>query len=439
MFGKPEAPVAQPERTRHQAAAIPADLPVWKKVLRIAGPGMLVAVGYMDPGNWATDIEAGSRFGYNLLFVVLLSSVAAMVLQCFTARMGIATGKDLAELTRERYSRASSRIQWLFAELSITCCDLAEVLGSALAFKLLLGVPLGWGVALTAFDTLIILGLRNRGMARIEAIVLGLVLTVAACFLVEMFLVRPHWPDVAAGFVPRWQSLSSREPLYLAIGILGATIMPHNLYLQSAMVQNRVIEPDHAARLSAIRLTRVDTIGSLTVAMLINAAILILAGAAFHHTGRHAVSDIGDAYQLLAPIAGTTAAAVIFGIGLLASGQSSTFTGTLAGQVILEGFLGVRMPDWQRRLITRALALVPAFIGVAVLGDKAIGTLLVASQVVLSAQLPFAMYPLIRFTSSRELMGPFVNPRLVAVGGWLLFGMISAANIWLVVQVVLGR
>lgn len=438
MFGNPEAAHARPEHTRQQSAAIPADLPLWKKLLRIAGPGMLVAVGYMDPGNWATDIEAGSKFGYALLFVVLLSSVVAMVLQCFTARMGIATGKDLAQLTRDHYSRRASTVQWLFAELSITCCDLAEVLGSALAFKLLLGVPLEWGVALTAFDTLIILGLKNRGMGRIEAIVLGLVMTVALCFLVEMFLVKPYWPDVAAGFMPTWQALSSREPLYLAIGILGATIMPHNLYLQSAMVQNRVIEPDHASRLSAIRLTRVDTIGSLTVAMFINAAILILAGAAFHHHGKHDVADIGDAYQLLAPIAGTTAAAIIFGVGLLASGQSSTFTGTLAGQVILEGFLRIRMPDWQRRLITRALALIPAFIGVAILGDKAIGTLLVASQVVLSAQLPFAMYPLIRFTSNRGLMGPFTNPAWLAIIGWVLFAIISAANVWLVVQLAFG-
>jgi manganese transport protein len=431
-------PTATADPTRHRADAIPADLPLWKQLLRIAGPGMLVAVGYMDPGNWATDIEAGSKFGYSLLFVVLLSSVAAMVLQCFTARMGIATGKDLAQLTREHYSPGASRIQWVLAELSITCCDLAEVLGSALAFKLLLGVPLAWGVALTAFDTLIILGLKNRGMGRIEAIVLGLVMTVALCFLVEMVLVQPNWADVAAGFVPRWQALSSREPLYLAIGILGATIMPHNLYLQSAMVQNRVIAPEHDARLNAIRLTRVDTIGSLTVAMLINAAILILAGAAFHHHGQRGVSDIGDAYRLLAPIAGTTAAAVIFGIGLLASGQSSTFTGTLAGQVILEGFLGIRMPDWQRRLVTRALALVPAFIGVMILGDNAIGTLLVASQVVLSAQLPFAMYPLIRFTSNAALMGRFANPRWLAIIGWTLFAIISAANAWLVVQLTTG-
>jgi manganese transport protein len=414
---------------------ISADTPLWKKLFRFAGPGLLVAVGYMDPGNWATDIEAGSRYGYSLLSVVLLSSLVAMALQCFTARMGIATGKDLAQLTHGEYSRSASRVQWLLAELSIVCCDLAEVLGSALAFKLLFGLSLPWGVALTALDTMIVLGLKGRGFRTVEAIVLGLVTTVGVCFMVEMFLVKPYWPDVAIGFVPSWQVFSSREPLYLAIGILGATIMPHNLYLHSSIVQTRVLGDDAAARWSAIRLTRVDTIASLMLALAINAAILILAGAAFHGHGHRQVADIGDAYKLLAPVAGTTAAAIIFGIGLFASGQSSTFTGTIAGQVIMDGFLQLKIPCWQRRLITRALALIPAFIGVLWLGDRAIGTLLVASQVVLSAQLPFAMYPLIRFTSSHRLMGEFVNPRWLTSIAWVMFATISAANAWLVLQV----
>ncbi|MBB3228492.1 manganese transport protein [Luteibacter sp. Sphag1AF] len=411
------------------------DQPFWKQLSRFLGPGLLVAVGYMDPGNWATDIEAGSRYGYQLLFVVVLSSLAAIVLQCLAARLGIATGKDLARLSSERYAPGIARTQWILAEISIIACDLAEVLGSALAFHLLFGVSLPVGVALTALDTFLVLGLQGRGFRRVEAIVLGLVGTIAICFVVELFLIRPLWPDVAAGFLPSLDVLSSREPLYLAIGILGATIMPHNLYLHSSIVQTRMVGRDDAGRLRAVRLTRIDTIVSLLIALVINAAILILAGAAFHATGRHDVADISDAHELLAPIAGTTLAAVIFAIGLFASGQSSTFTGTIAGQVIMDGFLRIKLPCWQRRLITRVLALVPALIGVLWLGDRAVGQLLVGSQVVLSLQLPFAMYPLIRFTDDRALMGRFANSRLVSVSAWVLFVVISAANAWLVLQV----
>jgi manganese transport protein len=409
------------------------DLPWWKKALRFAGPGLLVSVGYMDPGNWATDIEAGSRFGYRLLFVVLLSSLAAMLLQCLAARLGIATRKDLAQLSSQRYPKALGRAQWVLAELSIISCDLAEVLGSALAFKLLFGVSLPVGVALTALDTFIVLGLQGQGFRRVESIILGLVGTIGICFVVQLFLVGPDWHAVAAGFVPSLHALDSREPLYLAIGILGATIMPHNLYLHSSIVQTRAVSGE-TGKWAAIRLTRVDTICSLSLALLINAAILIVAAGAFHATGRHDVADIGDAYQLLAPIAGTTVASIAFAIGLFASGQSSTFTGTIAGQVIMDGFLQMKLPCWQRRLITRGLAIIPAFIGVIVMGDRAIGALLVASQVVLSVQLPFAMYPLIRFTDDRALMGPFANTRLVSVAAWLLFVTISAANAWLVAQ-----
>lgn len=413
---------------------VPADLPWWKKVARFAGPGLLVSVGYMDPGNWATDIEAGSRFGYRLLFVVLLSSLAAMMLQCLAARLGIATRKDLARLSSERYPKAIGRIQWVLAEISIISCDLAEVLGSALAFKLLFGVSLPVGVALTALDTFIVLGLQGRGFRRVEAIILGLVGTIGLCFVVQLFLVGPDWAAVAKGFIPSLHAVSAQEPLYLAIGILGATIMPHNLYLHSSVVQTRAVSGTEGKR-EAIRLTRLDTIGSLSLALLINAAILVVAAAAFHGTGRTDVADIGDAYELLAPIAGTTLAAIAFAIGLFASGQSSTFTGTIAGQVIMDGFLHFKLPCWQRRLITRGLAVVPAFIGVTAMGDRAIGELLVASQVVLSIQLPFAMYPLIRFTDDRELMGGFANTRLVSCVAWLLFATISLANVWLVAQV----
>lgn len=413
---------------------VPAELPWWKKVARFAGPGLLVSVGYMDPGNWATDIEAGSRFGYRLLFVVLLSSLAAILLQCLAARLGIATRKDLARLSSERYPKAVGRVQWVLAEISIISCDLAEVLGSALAFKLLFNVSLPVGVALTALDTFIVLGLQGQGFRRVEAIILGLVGTIGICFVVQLFLIGPDWAAVAAGFVPSLHALSSREPLYLAIGILGATIMPHNLYLHSSIVQTRAASGEEGKRV-AIRLTRIDTIASLCLALLINAAILIVAASAFHRTGRTDVADISDAYQLLAPIAGTTVAALAFAIGLFASGQSSTFTGTIAGQVIMDGFLQMKLPCWQRRLITRGLAIIPAFIGVVTMGDRAIGALLVASQVVLSLQLPFAMYPLIRFTDDRGLMGVFANTRLVSYSAWFLFVAISAANIWLVAQV----
>ncbi|WP_213950140.1 Nramp family divalent metal transporter [Luteibacter sp. dw_328] len=413
---------------------VPAGLPWWKKAARFAGPGLLVSVGYMDPGNWATDIEAGSRFGYRLLFVVLLSSLAAILLQCLAARLGIATRKDLARLSSERYPKAVGRVQWVLAEISIISCDLAEVLGSALAFKLLFNVSLPVGVALTALDTFIVLGLQGQGFRRVEAIILGLVGTIGICFVVQLFLIGPDWAAVAAGFVPSMHALSSREPLYLAIGILGATIMPHNLYLHSSIVQTRAVSGEEGKR-AAIRLTRVDTIASLCLALLINAAILIVAASAFHRTGRTDVADISDAYQLLAPIAGTTVAAMAFAIGLFASGQSSTFTGTIAGQVIMDGFLQMKLPCWQRRLITRGLAIIPAFIGVVTMGDRAIGALLVASQVVLSLQLPFAMYPLIRFTDDPGLMGVFANSRLVSYSAWFLFVVISAANLWLVAQV----
>jgi manganese transport protein len=415
---------------------VPPVMPAWKKLLRFAGPGLLISVGYMDPGNWATDIQAGSQYGYGLLFVVLLSSLAAIVLQCLSARLGLVTGKDLAVLSRARYSPPVVGAMWVMAELAIVATDLAEVLGSALAFKLLLGVSLPWGVLLTTLDTLIVLGLKGRGFRQIEAIILGLVATIGLCFFVELAFVPTDWQAVAAGFLPRISLLSSEQPLYLAIGILGATVMPHNLYLHSSIVQTRMVKSDRASVGEAIRLARFDTIGSLVLALIVNAAILILAGSAFHFSGHAGVADIEDAYHLLDPIAGTAAAGILFGLALFASGQSSTFTGTIAGQVILEGFLKLSIPCWQRRLITRALALGPALAGVLLLGDNAIGRMLVLSQVVLSLQLPFAIWPLIRFTSRPDLMGEFANSVPTRVVSWGLFGVISAANAWLVLQVV---
>jgi manganese transport protein len=410
--------------------------PFFKRVLRFAGPGLLISIGYMDPGNWATAIEAGSRYGYSLLFVVLLASLAGMTVQCLCSRLGIATGRDLAQLSRERYSTRASRTQWLLAEISIIATDLAEVLGCALAFHLLLGCSLTVGIAITAFDTLLVLALQNRGFRRLEAIMLVLVGTIGACFFVELVLIKPYWPDVFRGFTPSLSAISDAAPLYLAIGILGATVMPHNLYLHSSIVQTRLVGKDLASRRDAIKLARIDTIGSLALALLVNAAILVLAAAAFHQTGHTEVVEIQDAYHLLDPLVGGAFASVLFGIALLASGQSSTFTGTIAGQVIMEGYLNLRIPCWQRRLITRGLALVPAFVGVWLMGDAAVGKLLVLSQVVLSLQLPFALYPLIRMTNDKQLMGPFVNRLPTRVLAWGLFTVISGANCWLIVQML---
>ncbi len=421
---------------------VPESYPLWKKIVRYAGPGLLVSVGYMDPGNWATAIQGGSQFGNQLLFVVVLSSLAAIVLQCLSARLGIVTGKDLAVHCREQYSALSAKALWLFAELSIIACDLAEVLGCALAFHLLLGVSLPAGVALTALDTVIVLALKGRGFRQLEAIILGLIATIAICLFAELALVKPDWQSVAAGLVPSLQKLAERDALYLAIGILGATVMPHNLYLHSSVVQTRIAALGMQGRDKrldeSIKLSRVDTIVSLMLALFINGAILVLAASAFHKPGFGNVMDIDQAYYLLAPVAGTAMAAILFGLALLASGQSSTFTGTIAGQVIMEGFLKLKIPCWQRRLITRGLALAPAMAGVLTLGDHAIGKMLVGSQVVLSMQLPFAMYPLIRLTGRSDLMGRFVNAWWTSVLSWFLFVVISAANAWMVWQALLG-
>ena len=435
MFGLPTtatAPFCPSEIVG--TVAIPEGDPFWKKIVRSAGPGLLVSIGYMDPGNWATGIQAGAQFGYALLFVVLLSSLAAIVLQCLAMRLGIATGRDLAMHCRQQYGPVTGKLLWLFAEISIIACDLAEVLGSALAFKLLLGVSLPVGVLLTSLDTLIVLGLKGRGFRQVEAIILGLILTIGVCLVAELMFVKPDWHAVAAGLVPSLSALSSREPLYLAIGILGATIMPHNLYLHSAVVQTRVVADSDRARQQAIVLARIDTIVALLLALFINAAILILAAAAFHGTAAGATVGIDDAYHLLDPIAGTALAGVLFGVALLAAGQSSTFTGTIAGQVIMDGFLSLRLPCWQRRLITRGLALGPALFGVITLGEHSVGRLLVLSQVVLSLQLPFALYPLIRMTGDKQLMGPFVNSLPTRVLVWFLFVVISGANAWLIGQ-----
>ncbi len=417
---------------------VDAQLPgsFWKKMLRFAGPGLLVSVGYMDPGNWATDLEAGSRFGYDLLFVVVLSSLAAIVLQCLSMRLGLASEKDLAQQSHDHFSARVNIGLWLMAEIAIVACDLAEVLGSALAFHLLLGVPVMVGIALTALDTLVVLALKGKGFRALEAIILGLIATIGICFFVELAFLKPDWSEVARGLLPSRALLGDHGAWYVSIGILGATVMPHNLYLHSSIVLSRKLSPGQAAKAEAIRFATLDTVSSLLLALLINAAILVLAGGAFHGGQSAPVTEIESAYHLLDPVVGTRFAGTLFALGLLASGQSSTFTGTIAGQVLMEGSLNVHIPCWQRRLITRVLALAPAFIGVWLLGGGAIGKMLVVSQVVLSFQLPFAMAPLILLTSRRSVMGQFVSASWLKIVGWTLFAVIAAANLWLVVQLL---
>ena len=407
--------------------------PGWARAARFAGPGLLVSVGYMDPGNWATDIEAGARYGYALLFVVLASGLAALFLQTRAARLGLVTGHDLAWHCRARYRPAAARTLWAGAEIAIIACDIAEVLGAALALHLLLRLPLWVGVLLTGLDTLLVLALQGRGMRRLEAIVLALVLTIAAAFVAELLFFPPDWSAAATGLVPTRLVVHDSHALYLAIGIVGATVMPHNLYLHSALVRPPAAPAAPAAPSGmphALRWTTIDVAAALAVAMLVNGAILVLAASAFRHV-TPPVTEIDEAYRLLAPLAGTGLAALLFGIALLASGQSSTITGTLAGQVILEGFLNIRLPLWQRRAITRALAIVPALVGVLWLGDGSVGRLLVLTQVALSLQLPFALWPMLAMTGDRRLMGAHADGGAARVIGWTLFVAITAANMWL--------
>jgi manganese transport protein len=409
----------------------------WVKLKRFSGPGLMVAVGYMDPGNWATDIQAGAQFGFSLLWVVVLSGLSAMFLQVMAARLALVTGRDLAQLSRDAYGPVGRAVQWFSAEVSIIACDIAEVLGCALAFKLLLGVPLPWGIALTALDTLIVLGLQGRGFRQLEALVLGLIGTLVACFAVQLLLLPPDWRAVAHGLLPGDPGHDRHDALLVGLGIVGATIMPHNLYLHSSVVQTRRIVDgdrlhDRVHDLTAtLGFARLDTIVSLLLAMLVNGALLVLAGSAFHATGHTDVKDIEQAHQLIEPLMGS-GAALLFGVALLASGQSSTLTGTIAGQVIMDGFLRLKIPCYQRRLITRTLALLPALAGVLWLGDGSVGQLLVWSQVLLSLQLPLAMWPLIRFAGNRRLMGTHTSSLGVQALGWSLFVLICGANAVLV-------
>src|SRR5579862_6293534 len=377
---------------------------IWRRMFAFSGPAYLVSVGYMDPGNWATDLEGGARFGYTLLWVLIASNLMAILLQTLSARLGIATGRDLAQACRETYPRPVVLALWILSEIAIAACDLAEVLGAAIALNLLFHVPLLIGVLLTAADTLLLLWFQGLGIRFIEAFILSLIAVMAACFCIEMFLAKPDATGVLAGVLPHIDNKS----LYIAIGMLGATVMPHNLYLHSALVQTRQIGHTEASKRAACRFNLVDSVVALNAALLVNAAILIMAAAVFFRHGV-VVTEIQQAHLLLAPLLGTAAAGVLFAVALLCSGQSSTLTGTLAGQIVMEGFLNIRMRPWLRRLITRMAAIIPAALTIYVSGDKGTYQLLILSQVILSMQLPFAVIPLIHFTSDRRRMGPFAN------------------------------
>ncbi len=406
----------------------------WRKALAFAGPGYMVAVGYMDPGNWATDLAGGARFGYTLLSVILLSNLMAMLLQALAVKLGVVTGRDLAQACRDHYSRPVSLVLWVLCEIAIAACDLAEVIGSAIALNLLFGIPLLYGVLLTAADVLLILLLQHKGFRYLEAFVIALVAVIGLCFGVEMLLAQPALGAVAAGLIPTTRIVTDPAMLYLALGILGATVMPHNLYLHSAIVQVRYVGTGDGDKRETLRWATLDSTVALGFAFLINAAILMLAAATFHGTGYEHVADIHDAHALLSPLLGTTLASTVFAIALLASGQNSTITGTLAGQIVMEGFLDIRLPAWLRRLITRLLAIIPAVVVTALYGERGTGALLILSQVILSLQLSFAVIPLVAFTSSRAKMGDFVNRPVTMALAWLVAVVIAGLNCWLLVQ-----
>lgn len=423
----------------HRTIPIAAGASWFRKILAFAGPGYLVAVGYMDPGNWATDIGGGSRFGYTLLSVIVLSNVMAMILQALAAKLGIVTGRDLAQACREEYSPRTTIVLWVLCEIAIAACDLAEVLGSAVALKLLFGLPLLVGVIITAFDVLIVLALQGRGFRLIEAFVVTLIATIAACFAYEIFFAQPLWHEAIHGIIPRAEIFRNREMLYIAIGILGATVMPHNLYLHSSIVQTRAFGASVPDRREALRYAVFDSTVALAFAMFVNAAILVLGAAAFHTRGLHNVAEIADAYKLLSPVLGASFASTVFACALLASGQNSTLTGTLAGQIVMEGFLDVRLKPWLRRLITRALAIIPAILVIGIAGEEKVTSLLILSQVVLSFQLPFAVIPLIQFTGNRRKMGEFANSRATSIVAWTVAITILLFNgelLWLTFRAI---
>ncbi|MDQ6630375.1 MAG: Nramp family divalent metal transporter [Verrucomicrobiota bacterium] len=408
---------------------VPKHFGFWRKMLAFSGPGYLVAVGYMDPGNWATDLAGGSQFGYSLLTVILISNLMAILLQSLCAKLGIVTGRDLAQACRDHYSKPVAISLWFLCEIAICACDLAEVIGSAIALNLLFKIPLVWGVCLTALDVLAVMYLQNKGFRYIEALVVVLILTIGGCFFAEIIFSRPDFLAVLDGFIPKFEIIKNKEMLYIAIGILGATVMPHNLYLHSSIVQTRKYEQTPEGKKEAIKFATIDSTVALMFALFINAAILIVAAATFHTRGQNNVAEIQQAYELLSPTLGVTFASILFAIALLASGQNSTLTGTLAGQIVMEGFLNIRLRPWLRRLITRLIAIVPAVIVTAIYGERGTTKLLILSQVILSMQLSFAVIPLIFFTGNKTKMGQFVNPVWIKILAWLTASIIVLLNV----------
>jgi manganese transport protein len=412
----------------HSSIPVPEGAGFWKKMMAFAGPGLMVSVGYIDPGNWATDIEGGSRFGYALLSVILISNLFAMLLQHLSLKLGIASGRDLAQACRDYYSRPVSFVLWVLSEIAIAATDLAEVIGSAIALNLLFGLPLPVGVVLTAFDVLIVLYFQQKGFRIIESIVAGLMTIILLSFLYEMIVSQPSVSGMLGGLLPKKEIVTNPGMLYIAIGILGATVMPHNLYLHSSIVQTRAFKRDEEGKKTAIKFATIDSTVSLALAFFINGSILVLAATAFHANGRFEVADITDAYHLLDPILGVSLAGIFFALALLASGQSSTLTGTLAGQIVMEGFLNIRLKPWLRRLITRGIAIVPALIVSYFYGEKGTADLLVFSQVILSLQLSFAVVPLVLFTSNKGIMGSFANSKMITAVSWVITLTIICLN-----------
>jgi manganese transport protein len=430
--------VAQPSLPEvYSSLPVPKTSAVLRKLLAFAGPGFLIAVGYMDPGNWATDLAGGSRYNYTLLSVIMLSNFMAILLQALAIKLGVVSGRDLAQACRDHFSRPVSLGLWVFAEIAIAACDLAEVIGSAIALNLLFHIPLIWGVCLTGLDVLVILFLQQKGFRFLEALVISLIATISVCFGLEILFSQPNMAGLFSGFfVPSTEIIRDPGMLYIAIGILGATVMPHNLYLHSAIVQTRRFERTPDGKREAIRYCTIDSTVALMLALFVNAAILVVAAATFYRSGYHQVAEIQDAYKLLSPLLGVGGASTVFALALLASGQNSTLTGTLAGQVVMEGFLSIRLRPWLRRLITRAIAIIPAVIVTALWGAKGTANLLVLSQVILSMQLSFAVFPLVKFTSDKRKMGEFVNSSWLKSLSWVTAIFIAVLNAWLLVQVL---
>ena len=418
----------------HRSLVVPPSASFFRKLFAFAGPGFLVAVGYMDPGNWATDLAGGSKYNYSLLAVIMMSNLMAILLQALSLKLGIATGRDLAQACRDHYSKPVSFFLWVICEIAIAACDLAEVIGSAIALNLLFGLPLLAGVCITSLDVLFVLFLQNKGFRYIEALVITLIVIIGGCFAWEIVASKPNLLGIAKGFLPSPQIVADPGMLYIAIGILGATVMPHNLYLHSSIVQTRRYELSSAGKREAIKFATIDSTVALMFALFINAAILIVAAATFYTRGRNDVAEIQDAYKLLTPLLGVTGASALFAIALLASGQNSTLTGTLAGQIVMEGFLNIRLRPWLRRLITRLIAIIPAVIVTIISGEKGTTDLLLLSQVILSLQLSFAVFPLILFTSDKVKMGEFVNGPVVKWLAWSVAAIIALLNAWLLMQ-----